>query len=65
VRQGWVAGSNPAAARATATFIDPTSLVIPQWRPGDFAKLVLAIADNGYLNGDTIRMDGALRMQPK
>lgn len=33
--------------------------------PDDFANLVLAIIDNGYINGETIRMDGALRMPPK
>jgi NAD(P)-dependent dehydrogenase (short-subunit alcohol dehydrogenase family) len=33
--------------------------------PEDFAKLVLAIIDNGYMNGETIRMDGALRMPPR
>lgn len=33
--------------------------------PHDFAKLVLAIIDNGYINGETIRMDGALRMAPR
>lgn len=33
--------------------------------PGDYAKLVLAIIDNGYINGETIRMDGALRMAPR
>ena len=33
--------------------------------PRDYAKLVLAIVDNGYLNGETIRMDGALRMAPR
>ena len=34
-------------------------------RPDDFATLVLAVIDNGYLNGETIRMDGALRMPPR
>ena len=34
-------------------------------RPDDFAELVLAIIANGYLNGETIRLDGALRMAPK
>ena len=34
-------------------------------QPKDFAKLVLAIIDNGYLNGETIRLDGSLRMAPK
>jgi NAD(P)-dependent dehydrogenase (short-subunit alcohol dehydrogenase family) len=33
--------------------------------PDDFAGLVLEIARNGYLNGETIRLDGGLRMPPK
>lgn len=33
--------------------------------PDDFARLVMAIVDNGYMNGETIRMDGALRMPPR
>ena len=32
--------------------------------PADFAKLVLAIIDNPYLNGEVIRLDAALRMPP-
>jgi NAD(P)-dependent dehydrogenase (short-subunit alcohol dehydrogenase family) len=31
----------------------------------EYAKLVLHIVENSYLNGETIRIDGALRMQPK
>jgi NAD(P)-dependent dehydrogenase (short-subunit alcohol dehydrogenase family) len=31
--------------------------------PSEFAKLALSIIDNPYLNGDVIRVDGALRMQ--
>jgi NAD(P)-dependent dehydrogenase (short-subunit alcohol dehydrogenase family) len=31
----------------------------------EFAKLVLLIVDHDYLNGETIRMDGALRMAPR
>jgi len=34
-------------------------------RPAEFADLVLAIARNPMLNGETIRLDGAIRMQPK
>ena len=30
--------------------------------PNEFAKMVLHICDNAYLNGDVIRIDGALRM---
>ncbi|MEZ5176138.1 MAG: SDR family NAD(P)-dependent oxidoreductase [Acidimicrobiia bacterium] len=33
--------------------------------PDDYADLVLAIVRNGYLNGETIRLDGALRMAPR
>ena len=29
------------------------------------SNLVAAIIDNDYLNGETIRLDGALRMPPK
>jgi NAD(P)-dependent dehydrogenase (short-subunit alcohol dehydrogenase family) len=34
-------------------------------KPGEFAALVLHILDNGYLNGEVIRLDGAIRMQAK
>jgi len=33
--------------------------------PEEFARLVLAIIDNPLLNGETIRLDGALRMGPR
>ena len=33
--------------------------------PADFAKLVLGVIDNDYLNGEVIRLDGALRLPPK
>ncbi len=31
----------------------------------EYAKLVLHIVENSYINGEVIRIDGALRMQPK
>ncbi len=34
-------------------------------RPDEFAGLVAHIVENGYLNGETIRLDGAIRMAPK
>lgn len=34
-------------------------------RPAEFAALVAAIVENVYLNGEVIRMDGALRMPPR
>ena len=34
-------------------------------RPPEFAKLVLSIVDNPFINGETIRLDGAQRLAPK
>lgn len=34
-------------------------------RPDEYAQLALAIINHDYLNGETIRMDGALRMAPR
>jgi NAD(P)-dependent dehydrogenase (short-subunit alcohol dehydrogenase family) len=34
-------------------------------RPEEYAELVLAIARNTYLNGESIRLDGAIRMGPR
>ncbi|MGH9302927.1 MAG: SDR family NAD(P)-dependent oxidoreductase [Acidimicrobiales bacterium] len=33
--------------------------------PEEYASLVIAICENHYLNGETIRLDGGLRMPPK
>ncbi len=34
-------------------------------KPEEFAELVAHIMENGYLNGETIRLDGAVRLAPK
>ncbi|MCK2030506.1 SDR family NAD(P)-dependent oxidoreductase [Microbacterium galbinum] len=34
-------------------------------RPDEYAALVQHIVENDYLNGETIRLDGAIRMAPK
>lgn len=34
-------------------------------RPSEYASLVSEIVRNGYLNGETIRLDGAIRMAPR
>jgi len=34
-------------------------------KPEEFAELAGHIVENGYFNGETIRLDGAVRMQPK
>lgn len=33
--------------------------------PDEYARLVQSIVENPMLNGETIRLDGAIRMQPK
>jgi hypothetical protein len=34
-------------------------------KPSEFAALVRHIVENPVLNGETVRLDGALRMPPK
>ncbi len=34
-------------------------------RPDEFGRLATNILENGYLNGETIRLDGAIRMAPR
>jgi len=34
-------------------------------RPEEFAKLVAFLIENEYINGEVIRLDGAIRMQPR
>lgn len=33
--------------------------------PSEYASLVVHIVENAYINGETIRIDGAIRMQPR
>ena len=33
--------------------------------PDEYGRLVRHMVENGYLNGETIRLDGAIRMQPR
>lgn len=52
----------PAAKQAlTETLVFPKRLA----KPSEFAELAIHIVTNSMLNGTVIRLDGALRMQPK
>lgn len=53
----------PQAARDSLA----ASIPMPQrlGNPVEFGMLVRAIVENGYLNAETIRLDGAIRMAPK
>jgi hypothetical protein len=34
-------------------------------QPAEYAQVVASIVENDYLNGEVIRLDGALRFPPK
>ncbi|HSW12536.1 MAG TPA: SDR family NAD(P)-dependent oxidoreductase [Solimonas sp.] len=57
-----MAGLPPAAQEALGKSVPfPPRL----GRPAEFAQLAVQIVENVMLNGETIRLDGALRMAPK
>ncbi|WP_448639029.1 SDR family oxidoreductase [Geodermatophilus sp. URMC 63] len=59
----------PILARLPENVRESLGQMVPHPRrlgvPDEFARLALAIADNPMLNGETIRLDGAIRMQPR
>jgi NAD(P)-dependent dehydrogenase (short-subunit alcohol dehydrogenase family) len=59
----------PILARLPENVKDSLAQAVPHPRrlgvPDEFARLALAIIDNPMLNGETIRLDGAIRMPPK
>lgn len=61
--------ATPAMARATPQMLDALSAMVPfpnrLGRSEEYASLALEVIRNGYLNGETIRLDGAIRMQPR
>jgi NAD(P)-dependent dehydrogenase (short-subunit alcohol dehydrogenase family) len=61
--------STPAFSRASAQMIQSLSAMVPfpprLGHAEEYASLALEIIRNGYLNGETIRIDGAIRMQPR
>ena len=73
--------SRPVACIAPGTFKTPMLASLPQETqdslaaqvphpsrlgdPAEFAALVGHIVDNGMINGEVIRLDGAIRMAPR
>ena len=59
----------PAMARATPEMKEALGKMVPfPPRLGDaaeYASMALEIVRNGYINGTTVRLDGAIRMQPR
>jgi NAD(P)-dependent dehydrogenase (short-subunit alcohol dehydrogenase family) len=59
----------PAMARATPQMKQALGAMVPfpprLGKAEEYASLVLEVIRNGYMNGETIRLDGAIRMQPR
>jgi NAD(P)-dependent dehydrogenase (short-subunit alcohol dehydrogenase family) len=59
----------PILARVKPEFRETLASAVPHpkrlGRPDEFAMLAEQIIRNGMLNGETIRLDGAIRMQPR
>jgi NAD(P)-dependent dehydrogenase (short-subunit alcohol dehydrogenase family) len=61
--------ATPAMAGATPQMLESLSAMVPfpkrLGHPEEYASLALEMIRNGYLNGETVRLDGAIRMQPR
>ena len=61
--------ATPAMAGATPKMLEALSAMVPfpnrLGRPEEYASMALEMIRNGYLNGETVRLDGAIRMQPR
>jgi len=59
----------PAMARATPEMLRALGAMVPNpprmGAPEEYASMALEMVRNGYINGETVRMDGAIRMQPR
>ena len=62
-----MAKNEPEATGERGVLISTASVPFPSrlGRPQDYAKLVQHIVENDMLNGEVIRLDGAIRMAPK
>jgi NAD(P)-dependent dehydrogenase (short-subunit alcohol dehydrogenase family) len=59
----------PAMARATPEMLQALGAMVPNPKrlgsPHEYASMALEMLRNGYINGETVRLDGAIRMQPQ
>lgn len=59
----------PAMARATPQMLEALGGMVPFPKrlgsAGEYASMALELIRNGYVNGETVRLDGAIRMQPR
>jgi NAD(P)-dependent dehydrogenase (short-subunit alcohol dehydrogenase family) len=61
--------NTPAMARATPEMIKALGDMVPFPKrlgaSNEYASMALEMVRNGYINGETVRLDGAIRMQPR
>jgi NAD(P)-dependent dehydrogenase (short-subunit alcohol dehydrogenase family) len=61
--------NTPAMSRATPEMLQALGAMVPfPQRLGaaeEYASMALEMIRNGYINGETVRLDGAIRMQPR
>jgi NAD(P)-dependent dehydrogenase (short-subunit alcohol dehydrogenase family) len=61
--------NTPAMNRATPEMLQALGAMVPfpnrLGDPSEYASLALEMIRNGYFNGTTVRLDGAIRMQPR
>ena len=61
--------ATPMMLSAPQKMIDGLCALVPFPKrlgdPPEYASLALELIRNGYMNGETIRLDGAIRMQPR
>lgn len=59
----------PAMARAPQEMKDALGKMVPfpprLGNAEEFASMAMELVRNGYVNGETVRLDGAIRMQPR
>ncbi|MCG8537687.1 MAG: SDR family oxidoreductase [Pseudomonadales bacterium] len=59
----------PAMARAPQEMKDALGAMVPYPKrlgnADEYASMALEMIRNGYINGETVRLDGAIRMQPR
>ena len=61
--------NTPAMARATPEMLEALGGMVPFPKrlgvASEYASMALEMIRNGYINGETVRLDGAIRMQPR
>jgi NAD(P)-dependent dehydrogenase (short-subunit alcohol dehydrogenase family) len=61
--------NTPAMSRATPQMLEALGSMVPfparLGHADEFASMALEMIRNGYINGATVRLDGAIRMQPR